>query len=79
MQTVYCVVETLEREGIREFDVIQIRLKKEDAVREMKKFVEEDPYGDFAEKGFNMRSETCCESNYDDGYTMFAVVEKILN
>lgn len=76
---VYCLTETVERDGIRDFNILQVYADKEKAIEEMNKCVDEDPYGDFKSKGFETQTEMCCESKYDEGFTGYTVVELILN
>lgn len=75
---VYCLIETVERDGIRDFNILQVRSDRDKAIEEMNKCVDEDPYGDFKSKGFEIRTEMFCESKYDEGFTQYSVIEKEL-
>lgn len=75
---VYCLIETVERDGIRDFNVLQVYADRNKAIEEMNKCVAEDPYGDFKNKEFETRTEMCCESKYNEGFTGYAVIEKDL-
>lgn len=76
---IFCLTETVEREGIRDFNILNVFSDKESAIAEMEKCVKEDAFGDFKNNGFETESETCCESAFNEGFTAYEVVEKELS
>lgn len=73
---VYILTETHERYGIRDFNIISVRSNKEESKQELQKYIEEDHYGDFKEKGIEDCNEMFCESCYDCGFTAYHIIEK---
>lgn len=72
---IYIVVQTVERDDIRSFEVILTTLDKEKALKQMRTLVTEDPFGDFKNNGIEFQSETYTSSNFIDGFTAFEVIE----
>lgn len=76
---VYILTETHEQYGIRDFNIISVRTNKEKALDEMWNVIKEDRYEDFKNNGIGFKSETYCESNYDDYdccFTAYEIIEK---
>lgn len=72
---VYCLTETVERDGIRDFNILLVKENLEKVKRELLRNVELDSFGDFANNGFEVMAETEYRSKYNDGFTAYEITE----
>lgn len=75
---VYILMQIIESDGIRDFNVIMITSNRDKAIKELNRLVELDSTQDFKFNGFDIEEETHCKSNYEDGFTEYIVIEKEL-
>lgn len=75
---IYILIEVIERDGIRNFNILHVFQNREKAIKKLKEIVKLDPTGDFKEDGFEIEEETCYRSNYIDdyGFTEYYIEEK---
>lgn len=70
---IFCLQETVERDGVRNFQIILTTTDIEKAKKELLRNVEIDSFGDFANNGFEVMTETECRSKYNEGFTAYEI------
>lgn len=71
---IYCLTETVERDSVRDFQIIFVTSDLDQAKKELLRNVEIDSFGDFA-NGFEVITETEYRSKYNEGFTSYEITE----
>lgn len=73
---VYVVMQTIESDGLRDFDIMMVTFDRNKAIKELNRLVALDSTQDFEYNGFDIKDETCYRSGYEDGFTEYCMIEK---
>lgn len=72
---IFCLEKTVERDSLRDFQIIFVTSDLERAKKELMRNVVIDSFGDFANNGFEVMTETECRSKYNEGFTAYEITE----